>query len=1082
MLTGTTADGLEALLRERAWMRRLARGLTGASADADDLVQDAWVSALQRPLRNPGASPRGWLATVLRNRQRNHRRDASRRRNLEGSAPATEQAPPEALLERLELQGMLAAIVTDLEEPYRDTVLYRYFEDLSSEEIARRMSVPSGTVRWRLKTALERIRTELHRRTGGRGRASDRWWAALVSWAEERSEPAAAAQARPPAAAAMGSGVGATGAVIALGAVVLSAAVAWRWGAGSVEARRTLPAGPGRPAAPDLSAVAPGAAIPGTSGSIEGIVRDPAGKGVPGVYVTAMRRPKSPPQFDRPDPWRHARSGADGTFRLTGLPVGTYAITATHGEASALTGPLPIEVDQTKRAILDLSPAGKLVTGRVLDPDRTPLPGARLRVVTPVADPPASFETEAGPDGGFRLRVKGADLERSTLLVEASGYASEWVSLGVAPIESHDVVLLPAARVAGRLVSAGDAALAGGEVRLLTEHGISLYAAGETRTDAAGAFVFEAVKPGQYRLEGRRDRLVAPPTAPFEVAAGARLDLVIAAQPGASVVGQAVTPQGAPVPDVEMSLRPCDTFRDDSMQLFRSGQDGRFHVDGVVPGCHLLVAQGPGWAAARREVIVTRAPEVEATLVVQPAAPVAGVIRSPSGAPLPGATVVAVVRGVAPLIRWQDEKRTDGAGRFRLDGLAPGTLHLIVRHPLGAARPAPIELPAQGLPALDIPLGKGAFVSGIVRWDDGTPAATMEAGAAVRDEPQHTVRRFVTDADGRFTVGPLPPGKTTVFALKPGDRSTFAYDDHRPNQETLVLVPDQLHDGVDLELFRDVQEIAGAVFDQTGRPVRNALIIASPERDGRAYKTTPGARADVLTDADGHFLIRGLSDRVHTVWAVHPEYGEASQVHVPPGSRDLRLRFAAVAGLAGSVVDASGRPVRDYELTLARTAATSETLRAFHDRLGHGDNARREVHDPKGAFRIRPLAAGRYDLFVSAPGGGAVLLDLEVPPGQLREGLRVVLDGGLTVKGRVQAPGEDLSRLRAALPMPVGENSPRADCNAQGAFTIPGVPSGMKTLHLVVYDRDQFQRRTELSVPIPPGATLFDVGTLVLPP
>jgi hypothetical protein len=58
-------------------------------------------------------------------------------------------------------------LVSELEEPYRSTVLLRYAEDLSPAEIGRRQQLPAGTVRWRLKTALDELRRRADERFGG---------------------------------------------------------------------------------------------------------------------------------------------------------------------------------------------------------------------------------------------------------------------------------------------------------------------------------------------------------------------------------------------------------------------------------------------------------------------------------------------------------------------------------------------------------------------------------------------------------------------------------------------------------------------------------------------------------------------------------------------------------------------------------------------------------------------------------------------------------------------------------------------------------------------------------------------------
>lgn len=163
----TTIDPIELLLTQAAWARRLARSLVRDEHDADDALQDTWLSAL----RDPPATDRpvrGWLATVLR-RHVAHRRTAERRRDAREAAAAgrDEGASPEALLAQVQVQRVLAEVVTGLAEPYRQTILMRYYEGRSSAEIARATGVPAGTVRWRLKTGIDQIRAALDERHGG---------------------------------------------------------------------------------------------------------------------------------------------------------------------------------------------------------------------------------------------------------------------------------------------------------------------------------------------------------------------------------------------------------------------------------------------------------------------------------------------------------------------------------------------------------------------------------------------------------------------------------------------------------------------------------------------------------------------------------------------------------------------------------------------------------------------------------------------------------------------------------------------------------------------------------------------------
>ncbi|MCK6461634.1 MAG: hypothetical protein L6Q95_17265, partial [Planctomycetes bacterium] len=48
---------IEALLRDRDWVSRLARSLARDDAQADDLAQDGWLAALRSP---PGRAVRAW--------------------------------------------------------------------------------------------------------------------------------------------------------------------------------------------------------------------------------------------------------------------------------------------------------------------------------------------------------------------------------------------------------------------------------------------------------------------------------------------------------------------------------------------------------------------------------------------------------------------------------------------------------------------------------------------------------------------------------------------------------------------------------------------------------------------------------------------------------------------------------------------------------------------------------------------------------------------------------------------------------------------------------------------------------------
>ena len=174
---------METLLTHRAWVRRLARSLVRDGQAADDVEQRTWLAALSRPPQHEGTS-RAWLGRVVRNIANDVAR-ARRRRDVHELAAAR----PEALRATIdvvadaEAHARLVRAVHELAEPYRTTLLLRWFEDLPPRAVAERMDVPVETVRTRLRRAHDALREELG---GGGGAGSSAWIAALAPLAGMR--------------------------------------------------------------------------------------------------------------------------------------------------------------------------------------------------------------------------------------------------------------------------------------------------------------------------------------------------------------------------------------------------------------------------------------------------------------------------------------------------------------------------------------------------------------------------------------------------------------------------------------------------------------------------------------------------------------------------------------------------------------------------------------------------------------------------------------------------------------------------------------------------------------------------------
>jgi RNA polymerase sigma factor (sigma-70 family) len=161
-------ESYDQLVREHQGIAfRTAYVITGSAADAEEVVQDAFVKAYRARGRfRSGAPFRPWLLAIVANEARNRRRAMGRRARLslqlaeERPSGGAASSPDVALLAREERAELLAA-VDRLGEEQRAAVACRYFLGLSEAETAAVLGCRPGTVKSRLSRALARLEEEL---------------------------------------------------------------------------------------------------------------------------------------------------------------------------------------------------------------------------------------------------------------------------------------------------------------------------------------------------------------------------------------------------------------------------------------------------------------------------------------------------------------------------------------------------------------------------------------------------------------------------------------------------------------------------------------------------------------------------------------------------------------------------------------------------------------------------------------------------------------------------------------------------------------------------------------------------------
>lgn len=142
----------------------VAYGILGAVETAEDVVQDAFLTIWRRAdtyVAGRG-NARTWLLSVTRHRAIDVARGrAVRPRGVSlddaGDLAAKEGDPSAEALRRVEAVSVRAAL-DDLPTAQRQVLELAFFSGLSYPEIAERIGLPLGTVKSRIRLALERLR------------------------------------------------------------------------------------------------------------------------------------------------------------------------------------------------------------------------------------------------------------------------------------------------------------------------------------------------------------------------------------------------------------------------------------------------------------------------------------------------------------------------------------------------------------------------------------------------------------------------------------------------------------------------------------------------------------------------------------------------------------------------------------------------------------------------------------------------------------------------------------------------------------------------------------------------------------
>ena len=130
--------------------------------EAEDLVQDTWISALRTvPSFQGRSSLRTWLVSILRRRIADRFRRAKPAEQLEEERLASDQAAAEEQLDTFEAASLAAQAMAGLTELERKAVTLCDVQDLDRDEASESLGITRGHLRVLLHRARQKLGASL---------------------------------------------------------------------------------------------------------------------------------------------------------------------------------------------------------------------------------------------------------------------------------------------------------------------------------------------------------------------------------------------------------------------------------------------------------------------------------------------------------------------------------------------------------------------------------------------------------------------------------------------------------------------------------------------------------------------------------------------------------------------------------------------------------------------------------------------------------------------------------------------------------------------------------------------------------
>lgn len=640
--------------------------------------------------------------------------------------------------------------------------------------------------------------------------------------------------------------------------------------------------------------------------------------------------------------------------------------------------------------VLDLGLGDGALNGRVLGED-TPLHLARVRVVLP---PPNNHQgVRTREDGTWQIR--GLPMGQHDLRAIAEGFIGQTV---VAPLLAETAEAGDAAPAAVRLVEA----------------------------------TVEPIVLLPY----------VDPTNGLDIRVS---DSFGRAVPGAKVLATTM------LWDLHLSMGPeAAGIRDVRFQRGRTDDRGKCLLTKLDPDRYNIVVSAPGYVTTpvlSMAVAENRVRRIN--VMLQEAVSMTGTVVDQAGAPVEGAIVGCLH---TPSFVSAMTTRTDGQGRWTLEGLRRGGQMIFAHHEMGGQVVGQGQAPGRGV---ELKLGGSALIKGKLTWSDGTPVTKAEIRPFTTQWFGYVYSAVVSDIgdDGSYELR-VPFGSYLLRVRAENGRMS---EDVKVQVEVGDIVEK------DIVLAR-TGVVRGVVTDVEGRHIPGAEVYV------RMGGTPPSKSREQYsrTDAEGRFEVQGLEMQPIKLRVSHEEYADQVLDANPVDAKsatEVTVRLERGATVRGTVRDDQGQPIAGEQITIFQ----------------HMFEPRVTFSGPDGVYTFQGVAPGTYSMKQG--------VFENMAPGISKTGVNVgaggvvVVDFDLTgsngvVRGVVRLAGKPLAGASVNIMDDRGSGDMvSTTTDEEGRFEAKGVKVGSFNVFVSTADNLSTTKRGSFGTDATEASIVIDMGT-----